>query len=91
MNAGYTHIQCRPRPGNPECLRCHGRLWYAYDHNHKTICHDRCPHDQGWWQLTEGHGNPGWWCCRAGCGKSFPTLAEAEANAARDTHHIATR
>lgn len=56
----------------PECSKCRGAGTYMYDHNHGKICELCCKHNMGWWQLTEGFANPGWWCCLAGCGFSVP-------------------
>lgn len=54
------------------CGRCGGTGFWQYDHNHSQPCPDCCPHDQGWWLLTEGYAGyrPGreTWCCKRGCG-----------------------
>lgn len=62
--------------------------WYAYDHNHRTVCDSCCKHDKGWWQLTEifgsyleGADNS---CCKAGCGmmkRDLPTEGKDENDA----------
>lgn len=51
-----------------ECTKCEDTGWFAYDHNHSTVCDACCKHDQGWWLLTESHSYPGMHCCRNGCG-----------------------
>jgi hypothetical protein len=56
------------------CTTCNGAGWYKYDHNHSKPCEDCCPHDNGWWDLSEKYhgskfikgGDNG--CCLAGCG-----------------------
>jgi hypothetical protein len=56
----------------PDCPRCKGTGWYAYDHNHSTVCNLCCTHHEGWWLLKEHYGeNNGKWCCCAGCGKAL--------------------
>jgi hypothetical protein len=63
----------RPEP----CPQCYDPIsatnlgHYMYDENHGTICDLCCTHAQGWWLLTEHYGNPGMWCCKAGCGHSI--------------------
>ena len=58
------------KPDNFNCLKCEDTGWFAYDHNHSTVCDECCPHNQGWWILTEAHGKDraGMECCNAGCG-----------------------
>lgn len=65
------------------CKKCNGTGWYAYDHNHGTICDECCPHDQGWWETTEHHvgyreGQDNR-CCKRGCGTYRRDLPEAAA------------
>ncbi len=55
-----------------KCKKCNGTGSYMYDHNHSQVCDACCPHDQGWWELSEcyvgyveGLDN---FCCKAGCG-----------------------
>ena len=55
-----------------KCPKCGDTGWYSYDENHHAKCALCCPHDEGWWELTEdfagyveGLDNR---CCRAGCG-----------------------
>ena len=54
------------------CPICHNLGHYNYDGNHSKPCARCCPHDQGWWLLTEGHAGylPGAdnGCCRV-CGQ----------------------
>ena len=59
------------RNANPDCQKCYGTGQFMYDHNHSTICPLCCKHNMGWWELGEGHSNPGHWCCLAGCGLTF--------------------
>lgn len=62
-------------PGpDPDCKRCGGTGWRAYDKYHAKVCEFCCPHDQGWWELT--HQFDGYregmvtLCCRRGCGET---------------------
>ena len=56
-------------PGpDPNCKKCEGKGHYNYDHNHGKICEVCCPHDEGFWLLTEHHQNAGMMCCLRGCG-----------------------
>lgn len=50
------------------CPKCQGTGWYAYDHNHSTVCEQCCSHSQGWFLLSEHYMDAGKWCCKAGCG-----------------------
>lgn len=55
-----------------DCKRCGGTGRYQYDHNHGIICPDCCVHNMGYWQLSENYGTEvGWWCCLAGCGRTW--------------------
>ena len=61
--------------GKPDCPRCHGTGWWAYDHNHSQPCLRCCKHDQGFWALTEhyaGYAEGDRWCCSSGCGFALP-------------------
>lgn len=55
------------------CPVCNGAGHYSYDDNHSKLCEFCCPHDQGWFELTEIYGNyieggdNG--VCRRGCGQ----------------------
>lgn len=52
-----------------ECAKCKGTGFHAYDDNHISPCDRCCPHDQGYWLLSEHYGDHNeLWCCRAGCG-----------------------
>jgi len=60
------------------CSLCGGKGHYMYDENHGKPCEQCCPHDQGWWNLTEHHagfveGGDNR-CCRAGCGMLYRDL-----------------
>ena len=61
---------------NLPCMKCGGRGWYQYDDIHSKPCEDCCTHSQGVWALGEYHSRPGYWCCREGCGKTWPTRAD---------------
>lgn len=58
---------------NPSCPLCHGLGYYRYDRNHHKPCERCCPHNQGWWELTEHYAGyiPGSdnGRCLAGCGQ----------------------
>lgn len=57
---------------DPNCKRCDGTGTYMYDHNHGKICEACCPHDKGWWLLSEGYAGyvegEDTECCTRGCG-----------------------
>ena len=64
----------------PTCTKCNDTGWYACDHNHKKVCDACCPHDKGWWELTdsyqgykEGEDNR---CCIRGCGTMLRDLED---------------
>lgn len=64
------------------CKKCNGTGWYLYDEHHSTVCEQCCPHDKGWWEVTEhytgyleGADNR---CCRAGCGTMYRDLKKEE-------------
>ena len=58
------------KKSEPKCVKCNGTGSYAYDENHGKICEACCPHDQGWFQLTEHYETKnGKWACRRGCGE----------------------
>lgn len=62
-----------PNP-DPNCPKCKGSGWFAYDHNHMTVCNACCPHDGGRWLLKEYYGDKnGKWCCLLGCGHTADT------------------
>ena len=61
------------------CPTCHGTGVHAYDDHHAKPCADCCRHSQGVWQLTEHYGDlNGRWCCLAGCGFTWASLAAYE-------------
>ena len=65
----------------PPCPKCGGKGWYSYDDNHGRPCEACCPHDQGWWELSENHagyiaGGDNQ-CCR-GCGQLHRELNQEE-------------
>ena len=81
----------KPLPPDPEltkllvsediCEKCKGNQFYAYDDMHSKRCEVCCPHDQGWWELTEfyagyeeGKDNR---CCHRGCGTMKRDLDES--------------
>ena len=52
-----------------DCKKCNGTKSYMYDEIHGTVCDECCAHDQGWFELCDGHGTlAGELCCKAGCG-----------------------
>jgi hypothetical protein len=66
------------------CPKCNGTGWSPADHNHTFKCDACCPHDQGWWNLTElggryvaGADNR---CCKAGCGAMYRDVMQKEPN-----------
>jgi hypothetical protein len=65
---------------NGICSKCNGTGWYSYDHNHSTVCEKCCPHDGGWWELTDGYAGyvkgADNRCCRNGCGTMFRDLKD---------------
>lgn len=64
------------------CPKCGGAKSYFYDENHAKPCELCCPHDCGWYQLSEhqggylegGNNN----CCLRGCGQLQRKLKMAE-------------
>ncbi len=65
-----------------DCKKCNGKGHYMYRDNHRKMCEDCCPHDKGWWEVTEhyagyikGGDNR---CCKAGCGQLFRDLKEVK-------------
>lgn len=68
------------------CVKCNGSGQYMYDANHGKPCELCCPHNAGWWELTEHHAgyiegaDNG--CCLMGCGQlrrelhAAPTLPD---------------
>ena len=65
---------------NPNCDKCHGKGYYAYDENHAKICELCCPHDRGWQELKGSTYNMNRHkeMCMRGCG----TLRDTEKNQA---------
>lgn len=59
------------------CGKCGDTGWYAYDRNHSKPCEECCPHGQGVWHLLDHYGDKnGLWCCRAGCGTTWPGISD---------------
>lgn len=61
-----------------KCTKCNGTGYYADDHNHSQPCEECCPHNKGWFVVSEihvgymaGRDNR---CCKAGCGRMYRDL-----------------
>lgn len=62
------------------CSACHGLGFIEIDFEKYQPCSACCPHDKGFFELTEAHGiqNKGKLCCRNGCGFMKGPLMEYE-------------